>query len=177
MRNFLIAALGATALVAPAHAADLATIDCVVGKLKPALTAQIGRDVVRNLGETGKRPSYDPSIGSGLRIAAQECAQEHGWSESAISAARVYTLAKLGWPIAQRIIGDKGFDAATLEDAFQQLPQEVRDRPLTSDAVQGLVIASVTDDSKKTRENAELLNEFFLFISTVQYAAHDFSEA
>ncbi|WP_163120588.1 hypothetical protein, partial [Acinetobacter pittii] len=58
MRLFGIAALAAAAFAAPAQAADLATIDCVIGKLKPALTEQIGRDVTRNMGEgAGVRPT------------------------------------------------------------------------------------------------------------------------
>ena len=169
------ASLGLVAL--PAHAADLATIDCVIAKLQPALTTLIETDVTRNLGESGKRPTYDPAIGSGLRIAAAACAIEHKWSEAAISAARIYTLAKLGWPIAQRVVAEKGFDAAALEDQFQALPEEARNRPLTTTEAQGLVMASVTDEAKQTRENAELLNEFFLFASTIQFAAFDFSQA
>lgn len=179
MRNLVLGALGTLTLAfaVPAGAADLSTIDCVSAKLKPALKAQIEADVTRNLNESGKKPSYDPSVGSGLRIAAQECAHEHSWSAAAVTAARVYTLAKLGWPIAQRVVAEKGFDAAAMEDAFQALPGDVRDRPLTAEATQGLVIGAVSEEAQKTRENAELLNEFFLFISTIQYAAFDFGQA
>ncbi|WP_163434674.1 hypothetical protein, partial [Escherichia coli] len=75
------------AFAAPAQAADLATIDCVIGKLKPALTEQIGRDVTRNMGEgAGVRPTYDPAVGSGISIAAKECADQHKWSEAALEA-------------------------------------------------------------------------------------------
>ncbi|WP_164263994.1 hypothetical protein, partial [Stenotrophomonas maltophilia] len=70
--------MAAAAFAAPAQAADLATIDCVIGKLKPALTEQIGRDVTRNMGEgAGVRPTYDPAVGSGISIAAKECADQH----------------------------------------------------------------------------------------------------
>jgi len=178
MRHIRIALALAAGLAAfPAHAADLATIECVIGKLRPALTNLIEADIARNLAESGKRPTYDPAIGSGLRIAAAACATEHKWSEAAVTAARVYTLAKLGWPIAQRVVTEKGFDPAALEDRFQTLPEEARNRPLTAAEAQGLVIASVADEAQQTRENAELLNEFFLFASTIQFAAFDFSQA
>lgn len=172
-----IFALALAATTAPAQAADLATIDCVIDKLQPALKTQIEADVTRNLGESGKKPTYDSAVGSGLRIAATTCAAEHGWSEAAVVAARIYTLAKLGWPIAQRVVAEKGFDAALLEDAFQALPEETRNKPLSADDAKALVIGAVTEEDKQTRENAELLNEFFLFASTVQYSAYDFMQA
>jgi hypothetical protein len=177
MRLFLVAALAATALSAPARAADLATIDCVIGKLKPALTQQIEKDITRNMGEAAVRPTYDPAVGSGISIAAKECADANKWSEAALEAARVYTLAKLGQPIAEKFVAAQGFDAGELEAQFDALPEDARNRPLTTVEMQGLVIASVTDEAKQTRANAALLNKYFLFLSTVRYAAWQFSEA
>lgn len=178
MRLFRIAALAALAVAVPAHAADLATIDCVIGKLKPALQAQISKDVTRNMGEgAGVRPTYDPAVGSGISVAARECSDEHKWSETALEAARVYTLAKLGQPIAETFVAAQGFDVGELESQFDALPEDARNRPLTTEEMQKLVIASVTDEAKQTRANAALLNKYFLFLSTVRYAAWQFSEA
>lgn len=178
MRFLTITALAALAFVHPAHAADLATIDCVIGKLKPALQAQISKDVTRNMGEgAAVRPVYDPAVGSGISIAANECADEHKWSEAAVAAARVYTLAKLGQPIAETFVAAQGFDVGALEAQFDALPEEARNRPLSTEEMQKLVIASVTDEAKQTRANAALLNKYFLFLSTVRYAAWQFSQA
>ncbi|AQR73287.1 hypothetical protein [Sphingomonas sp. LM7] len=163
-------------LAAPAHAADLATIDCVAGKLSAATTAKLHADVSRNMAESGKRPSYDPAVGGGLASASAACGLEHDWSEAAIKAARVYTLAKLGLSVAERVIGERGFEAAALEDRFQVLPEETRNRPLTSAESQELIKGSVTEEAKQTRENAELLAEYFAFLSTIQYASFDFSQ-
>ena len=156
MRILATAAL--LALAAPAHAADLATIDCVAGKLSPVVAAKLHADVSRNMTESGKRPSYDPAVGGSIASAAAACGLEHNWSEAAIKAARIYTLARLGMPVAQRVIGERGFDAAALED-------------------QELVKGSVTEEAKQTRENAELLAEYFAFLSTIQYASFAFSQA
>jgi len=178
MRLFGIAALAALAVVVPAHAADLATIDCVIGKLKPALQAQISKDVTRNMGEgAAVRPTYDPAVGSGISVAAKECANANKWSEAALDAARVYTLAKLGLPIAETFVSAQGFEIGELESQFDGLPEDARNRPLTTADMQKLVIASVTDEAKQTRANAALLNKYFLFLSTVRYAAWQFSEA
>ncbi|WP_213980767.1 hypothetical protein [Sphingomonas sp. dw_22] len=175
MRIVMTALLAAGAISAPVHAADLATIDCVAGKLDAAVKAQIEADAARNLGEAGKRPTYDPSVSRGLNDAATACAKDNGWTPAATKAAGIYALARIGVPVAQRVVGERGFDSAALEDQFQALPEETRDRPLTAAENQELIKAAVTDEDKQTRENAELLAEFFAFLSTIQYAAHDFS--
>lgn len=164
-------------LAAPAHAADLATIDCVSGKLDAAVRAQLEADAARNLAESGKRPSYDPSVAKGLGTAARACAAAHGWSPGARRAASVYALARIGLPVAQRVLGERGFEPAGLEDQFQALPEEARNKPLTAEDARKLVIAAVPDEERQTRENAELLNEFFAYLSTLQYASVDFSQA
>ena len=162
---------------APAYAADLATIDCVAGKLSPAVTAKLHADVSRNMAESGKRPTYDPAVGGGIASAAAACGLEHNWSEAAVKAARVYTLAKLGLSVAERVIGERGFEAASLEERFLALPEETRNRALAPAETQALVRESVTEEEKQTRENAELLAEYFAFLSTIQYASFDFSQA
>jgi hypothetical protein len=176
MRCFALALAAAVAAL-PAHAADLGTIECVSGGISPALREQIEKDVTRNLSESGKRPTYDASVGQGLSNAAKTCATQHKWSEAATRAAGVYALAKLGKDIADRAVTERGFDPATLEDQFQTLAEDTRNRPLAAADMQALVIASVPEEAKQTRENAELLNEYFMFLSTLQYAAWDFSQA
>lgn len=183
MRFFVLGALSAAALAflaaAPAaRAADLATIDCVIGKLKPALTQQITSDITRNMSDAAAlRPTYDPAVGSGISIAARECADANKWSEAALEAARIYTLAKLGQPIAEKAVTGQGFDIGALEAQFDALPPDTQNRPLSKEEMQSLVIASVTDEAKQTRANAALLNKYFLFLSTVRYAAWQFSQA
>lgn len=177
MRILRLTAMAVLAFAVPAHAADLATIDCVIGKIQPALKEQVEADVTRNFTENALRPTFDASVNSGLRVAATACAIEHTWSEAAATAARDYALAKLGLPIAEKFVGDKGFDVAELETEFGSLPEETRNRHLTKEEMQQLVIASVTDEAKQTRENAALLNKYYLMLSTVQFAAWKFSQA
>ncbi|UZK67248.1 hypothetical protein [Sphingomonas sp. M1-B02] len=173
----ILAIAGLFLVAAPAQAADLATIDCVAGKVDAAIVARLHADVARNLAETGKRPNYDPAVGAGIARAAAACATEYEWSEAAVKAARVYTLAKLGMSVAERVMGERGFEPAALEEQFQALPEESRNRPLTAEENQGLVRAAVTDEAKQTREYAEMVNEYFAFLSTIQYASFDFSQA
>ena len=161
----------------PANAADLATIDCVIGKVQPALREQLETDVTRNFTENTLRPTFDPAVNSGLRAAATACAIEHKWSEAAATAARDYALAKLGLPIAEKFVAEKGFVTAELETQFGSLAEDIRNRQLTKEEMQALVIASVADDAMKTRDNAALLNKYYLILSTVQFAAWNFSQA
>lgn len=177
MRIIKLAAFAALALAAPAQAADLATIDCVIEKLQPALKELIDTEVTRSFAEGAARPTFDPAVSSGLGVAAKACAIEHKWSEAAATAARNYALGKLGLPIAEKFVAGKGFDPAELETQFGALDEEVRNRPLTKEEMQALVIASVTDEDKQTRENAALLNSYYLMLSAVQYAAWNFSQA
>ncbi len=177
MRHFGVAALAPLVFAGSAQAADLATIDCVANKLDKTVSAQIAADVSRNMFESGKKPSYDPMVGAGIATAAQACAGENGWSEAAVKAVRIYTLAKVGLPVAQRVIGERGFDTAVLEEQFLTLPEETRNRVLTAQETQELVRNAVTDEAKQTRENAELVAEYFAFLSTIQYASYEFSQA
>ena len=177
MRFIRLTAFAALALAAPAHAADLATIDCVIDKLQPALKELIDADVTRSFTTGAVRTTFDPAVSSGLGVAAKTCAIEHKWSEAAATAARDYALGKLGLPIAEKYVAAKGFEVAELETQFGTLAEEVRNRPLTKEEMQALVIASVTDEAKQTRENAALLNNYYLMLSTVQYAAWNFSQA
>lgn len=175
-RLLLAAALSASALALPARAAELSTLDCVSESLDAAVRTQIEADVARNMAASGQKPSYDAAVGTGLSAAVAKCGAQHQWSAAAARAAGIYALARIGMPIAQRVVGEGGFDPAALEDRFQALPEEVRNRPLSAAAVQDLVRESVTDEARQTRANAELLAEFFAFLGTLQYAAHDFSE-
>ena len=170
-------AFAATGLAAPAHAADLATLGCVEEKLDVSARELLLKDVERNLAESGTRATYDPMAVGGVREAAAACGAEHGWSTAAVTAARLYTIAKVGFPIAQRVLGERGFDASTLEELWLALPEDKRNRPLAGPDYEELVKAAVTDEAMQTRENAELVSEFFGFLSVMQYSSYDFSQA
>ena len=162
---------------APACAADLATLDCVSTKLDAAVRSRIETEAAGALAEAGKRLTYSPAVGQGLSTAAKACAAEHKWTTAAAKAAGFYALAKIGLPLARKAVEEKGFEPAALEDQFQALPEDKRVRVLTAQDTQALIQAAVTEESQQTRANAELLGEYFSFLSTAQYAAHDFSAA
>jgi hypothetical protein len=164
--------MAAPVLAAPA---DPASIGCVEEKLDAAAKAQLAADVERNLSTPGKRPSYDPSVTRGLNDATTACANERGWKGSSAASSGIYALAEIGLPVAKRVVLAKGFDPDALARQFAELPEETRTKPLTPQATQALVRAAVTDPEQQTRENAELLAQYFAFLNTLEYAAYDFS--
>ena len=161
---------------APAQAADLATIGCISDKLPLTAKAQIVIDVERNLTEAGKKHSYAPAALQAVRAAATACAAENKWPEAAVRPAMLYTLAKIGWPTAQRVAAARGLDTAGLEEAWGALPEETRNVPLTPE-VNGQLADATVAEADRTPEKAELVGEFFGFLSLIQYTSYEFSQA
>lgn len=174
LRIWIPFALLATAV--PAHAADIATIDCIEEKLPLTLSAQLLLDVERNLNETGNPPAWSPEVVEGLKAAAIVCAQEHGWPQAALRPATLYARAKIGWPVAQRVVSEKGLDPAVLESVWLLLPEETRNAPLTIDSFRELADSAIPEGEQRTREMGELIREFFQFLSVMQYCSYEFSQ-
>lgn len=162
---------------APAHAADLSTIGCIADKIEIPVKALLVIDVERNLTEQGKPARYEPRVLAAINAGAAQCAKEHGWPEAALQPARLYAIATLGWPAAQKLASDKGFDMAALEEAWSALPEETRNQPLPPTEYQTLIRGFITDEALQTRENAELIKQCIGFLSTIQYSSYQFSQA
>jgi hypothetical protein len=176
VRYFAPLALCLAAFAMPAHAADLATIGCVADKVPLTEKAQVVIDVERNLQETGKKHVYAPSVLQAVRAATTACAKENGWPDTALRPAMLYTLAKLGWPTAQKVAAEHGLDTAALEEAWDALPEDTRNRPMTKEVNEQLASAVVAE-ADRTPEKAELVGEFFGFLSLIQSTSYDFSQA
>lgn len=175
--RLMLPIVAALLAAAPAHAADLATIGCIAGTVELPVRAQIAIDVERNLTHPGTPAKYEPRVLTAINLAAKKCAEEHGWPEAALQPARLYALATMGWPTAQKIATDKGFDMAALEEAWTMLPEETRNHPLPQSEYQALIRGFITDEAQQTRENAELIKQCVGFLSTIQYSSYQFSQA
>ena len=175
--RFLLPVAAVLLAATPAHAADLATIGCIANKIELPVRAQIALDVERNLTETGQRHSYDARVTNAISLAGKLCASENGWSDAALKPAMLYALSSLGWPTAQRVATEHGFDMAALELAWETLPEETRNRPLLQPVYETLVKGFITDEEKQTRANAEMIAECFGFLSIIQYSSYEFSQA
>ncbi|MEI9852240.1 MAG: hypothetical protein WDN24_16875 [Sphingomonas sp.] len=177
MKALFLLSLGLCALAAPARAADLATLGCVSEKLPLLAKAQVEIDVERNLRETGKRPSFDPKLLAALKAATEACAAANRWPAEALQPAALYTRAKLGWNVAQRVAAERGFDPAVLETVWLTLSEEQRNAPLGVDGYRMLADAAIPEGDQRTRENGEFISEFYQILSLIQYCSYDFARA
>ncbi|MEZ0243126.1 MAG: hypothetical protein ACAH11_07095 [Sphingomonas sp.] len=179
MKHFvlLLALAAPAAFAAPAQAADLATIGCIASRIELPVRAQVAIDVERNLNSPGAPATYDPRVTAALNLAGKICADQNGWSEAALKPAMLYALASLGWPTAQKIATERGFDMGALEDAWAAVPEEKRNHPLVQTDYQELIRGFITDEALQTRENAELVKQCFGFLSVIQYSSYAFSQA
>ena len=175
--RILLPAAAMVLAATPAYAADLATIGCIATKIELPVRAQIAIDVERNLTESGTRHSYDARVTNAISLAGKLCAAENNWSEAALKPAMLYALASLGWPTAQRIATEHGFDTGAMEEVWAALPEETRNSPLPQPVYETLVKTYVTEEEKQTRANAELVADCFGFLSIIQYSSYEFSQA
>jgi hypothetical protein len=164
-------------LAVPAQAADLATIGCVGDKIDAATREAVEQDVTRNLGQTGQKNSYSSPVIEAMKAAAAACAKANGWGAGAERPAILYTLAKLSLPVAEKTATERGLDPAALEGVWLNLPEETRNKPLTTESYRELADAAIPEGDQRTRENGALLRTFFEFQSILQYASLDFAAA
>lgn len=173
--SFLIVA-GLIGLSAPAHAADLATIGCAEDKLDAPMQEKIAGEVAQNLHTTGQKHVYSPQVLGAIKQAVLACANEHHWPTSAEKPVMLYTLARLAYPVARRMVDDRGLDSGALEAAWYMLPPDTREKPMTPEVNRQLSEAT-KDSPDQSPEAAELVGEFFGYLNIMEYCSYDFSQA
>ncbi len=109
---------------APARAADIKTIDCVVARLDPVAVATMRsgqRDIVE------KRPVRQiDSARAALDAATGQCGKENRWSDAAVDIAYDFTFATIVLPVIEDAMRADGNDPQRAERAFQTLTVEQR---------------------------------------------------
>lgn len=121
-----LAVAAPVALATPAYAADIATLSCIEKTVDPATKTQLQQDLEKNLSNPQGQQSYSPATIQGLQAAARACQGKHGWSEKATVAAILYSVTKLGWPVADRMGRAAGLDPKKVESRFMALPTAER---------------------------------------------------
>jgi hypothetical protein len=64
-----------------------------------------------------------------------------------------------------------------LETVWLTLPEETRNVPLTTETLRELADAAIPEGEQRTAEMGLLVGRFFQFLSVMQYASYDFSQA
>lgn len=179
----LIAALALTlaapiAVVAatPASAADVKTIVCLEQNLDSNARALLDRDLQKNLESAGGAQSYSPEFISAIQAAGATCQKKHGWSSAAIQAAILYTLPKLGWPLAARMARARGINPDLLVKHVRELSDaEIADA--TSETVLGKLAHISIDAGEINGDNAALGGALYGLLTLQAKSYIDFAKA
>lgn len=167
-----IAAVAAT----PASAADVKTITCVEQNLDSNGRALLNRDLQKNLENAGGAQSYSPEFISAIQTAAKACGTKHGWSAEATQAAILYTMPKLGWPLAARMGRAKGIDPQALVKHVRALSdEELADA--TSETVLGKLAHASIDAGEINADNAALGGAMYGLLTLQAKSYIDFAKA
>lgn len=178
----LIAALALTlapiafVAAAPASAADVTTIRCVEDNLDSNGRALLNRDLQKNLENAGGAQSYSPEFIAVIQGVAKTCQTKHGWSTEATQAAILFTLPKLGWPLAARMGRAKGINPELLVKHVRELSDaELADA--TSETVLGKLAHASIDAGEINGENAALGGALYGLLTLQAKAYIDFAKA
>jgi len=164
----------ALAVTAPAHAADLKTLDCVARTATPAVRTALATDIERNLSHADQKQSYDSAVVAGLRAAALTCQTQHKWTDAAMQSAILYAVPTLGMATAQRLAAANRLNYAALETRFMALPTAERIDALNA-AVLGKLAAGAVEAGDVIDTNANLAGGIFGLLAVREKARSDFA--
>lgn len=178
MRGLLLLTIAAAVAVpaSSAQAADVATIGCVAAEMGQAGQALLSGDMEMNLENSGKEQKYRDETGAAIRAAASICATRYGWSDKAKFSAVMYTMARAGWPVAQRMAPARKIDVRALERHFAALPEADR-RQGTSVAVLTKLAQAAVGAGDVVNDNAAFGGAIFGLIGMEYSARADFTDS
>lgn len=163
------------AVAAPAHAADLATLGCVEQGMDANARKLLLDDLTKNLENSGGEQSYRPETVQAIQSVAMACKTKNGWTTEAAQAAILYTMPKLGWPIADRFGRQHGLNPNALSKRFRALPQAQREDAI-NDGVLGTLARGSLDAGEITGDNAAIAGALYGLLALQEKALADFKK-
>lgn len=161
------------AIAAPAYAADVATLSCVEKGLDQNARQLLLTDLETNLKNAGKEQSYRPETVQAIQSVAKACQAKHGWSTEATQASILYTMPKLGWPLADRMGRAGGLNPNALAKRFRALPDAERNDAI-NDEVLGKLARGSLSAGEITSDNAALAGALYGLLALQEKALVDF---
>lgn len=161
---------------APAYAADVKTLRCLEDNFDANGRALLMADLEKNLENSGKEQSYRPETVTAIQAAAMTCKAKHGWSTEAAQAAILYTMPKLGWPLALRMGRAKGVNGELLAKRVRALSDDERAQGLTDNVLGKLARGSLAA-GEITSDNAALAGALYGLLLLQAKAYIDFAAA
>ena len=173
----LALALAAPIVIAtPAHAADVKTLRCVEDNMNSAGRAALDKDLEKNLSNAGGEQGYSPETIAAIQGAAKTCQAKHGWSDAATMASILYTVPKLGWPLAVRIGRAKGLNTDALVKRVRDLTQEEKAQG-TSEEVLGKLARGSAEAGEINTDNASVAGALYGLLTLQEKAYIDFQNS
>lgn len=169
---FAFALAASSAFAVSAHAADLATIDCVNQGLSTAGRAALDADLERNL--LGGDQSYSDAAKTAFHDAAIACQAKYHWSDDAGAAAITYTLAVEARPVAVKLAKTHPLDVNALFKLFDAMPQADKDHA-GDDAVFDKLLNSAMSGGGVNDDNGAFAGGLLGMLAAGSEARHDFA--
>ena len=161
------------AIAAPAHAADIKTLGCVEQGMDKNARKLLLDDLQKNLENSGQAQSYRPETVTAIQAVALACKSKHGWSTEAAQAAILYTMPKIGWPLADRMGRAKGLNPDALIKRFRALPEAQRNDAI-NDNVLGILARGSLAAGEINAANAALGGALYGLLGLQEKALVDF---
>ncbi|MES2443482.1 MAG: hypothetical protein V4574_11690 [Pseudomonadota bacterium] len=170
---FALALCAPLAIAAPAHAADVATLGCVEQGMDKNARTLLLTDLETNLKNSGQAQSYRPETVQAIQAVALACKTKHGWTTEAAQAAILYTMPKIGWPLADRMGRAGGLNPDALAKRFRALPENERNDAI-NDEVLGKLARGSLAAGEINANNAALGGALYGLLALREKALADF---
>lgn len=154
MKLLLSAFVALLLAVAPnfAHAADIATIDCIANELPaPARAAFVEAGRRSALGDRSDPASFEAALDP-YRAALRLCAARHKWSEKAADAANTYTISSFVLEGTLIEATPEGITAGVIETALAKLSPQDRAQLLDGDGDFMPLIDALVEDGFELKQ-------------------------
>lgn len=175
MLRLALAAAFAAASLAPAHAADIKTIDCVEKTVDKTIVKLLDDDVNRNFTDLDNQ-TYSEATIAGFRAAATTCRTKYGWSDKASESSVLYALFMLSNANVRGKAKAAKLDYAKLEARFNSLSTAERANAM-EDATLNKLATGALDANEMDASNAKVAGAVFGFLAIRAKALVDFAAA
>ncbi len=167
-----LACLAALVTSPPARAADVATLNCVIGKIEPQLRAAMEADFEQAMTQAGV--ALSPANDAQLVSRAADCARQFSWSEAARNAAIAWSRATIARPVAERYLRARGFDVDRILAIWTAIPAATRLHRLDNEALTSLGKALYDAGVFKKEGDPTIVGKFIVYLSTSEFCRQDF---
>ncbi len=165
-------AFGLLALTAPARAADVATLSCVIDKLSPDLRAKLVANYDAHIRDA--KVEMDQALDGQMVAFADACRAKNGWTENERQSALIWTRSTIALPIGEKYARERGIDVDTIWKIWRAQPVETRSRRLQREDLDKLAAAFQSAGLFNRQGDASVIGVLLAYMSTNEYGRAGF---